>query len=88
MSKEQEPITVDATRPYVVVTWDDENAISLLIGGGIAYDHMVMAGFMVTRQANIAIAQAQMQQQQAAQHGDGGIVPFASIPDALKQRGS
>lgn len=86
-TRKPDPITVDTSRPYIVVTWSDDGAIHLDIGGNVAYDHLIVAGFMVTRQANAAISQAQMQAM-AARDGEGGVVPFASIPEALKQRGS
>lgn len=85
--KATEPISVDTKRPYVVITWAEDGAMNLQIGGGITYDHLIVAGFMVSRQAMVTLDDMQMRQMMAQRGGDGGLLPFASIPETLK-RGS
>lgn len=85
--KALEPVTLDPSRPYIAVDWGDDGGIRLRIGGNIAYDHLITAGFMVSRQASVMLDDLAMRQMMA-RNGEGGLVPFASIPEALKQRGS
>ena len=79
-----EPLTVDTGKPYLVMTWDDTGQLHQEFGGGIVYDHLIVASFMAGRLAT-AFVDAMMSKARPADNVVD-IETFQGIPDDVRQR--